>query len=327
MRFTYFLSFSLTPNTDQEGVIPLWEAMQGGHDTVVKLLQFSGANIRAGDVGQYACMAAQQNNLELLKKIARYGGDVTLPAVATTYLPQGELMLPKFNGRTALHVAVCEGNLEIVKYLLDQGADIHKPDVEGWTPQGLAEQQAHEEIAALFKANLGSESKPQSTVPMPEEINNNNRVRFLGRFTSEPTLPHLSKQNSGLSYKEGLVGSGMRLRRKANSFQNSLFGVMSAAQNGLSDPFLAVNQGSFPRAGIDSQDKPARVMMSCPSKEGGVVKKVVELPESFEELKEVAAKTFGFTPSRVETQCGFEVESINLIRDGDQLVLIRDSTN
>ncbi|KAJ8422233.1 hypothetical protein Cgig2_013412 [Carnegiea gigantea] len=308
---------------DQEGSVPLWEAMQGGHDGVVKLLQDYGANIRAGDVGQYACMAAQQNNLDLLKKIVRYGGDVTLPAVATTYLPQGELVLPKFNGRTALHVAVCEGNLEIVKYLLDQGADINKPDIQGWTAQDLAEQQAHEEITTLFESKLGPGYKPQSTVPIPEEINHSNRVRFLGRFTSEPTLPHLSKENSGLLFKEGLVGSGMRLRRKANSFRNSLFGVMSAAQSGLSDPFPAVNRKSFPMAGIDDQDKPARVIMSFPSKEGETVKKVVALPKSFEELKEVAAKKFGFTPSRVETQCGAEIESIELIRDGDHLVLIK----
>lgn len=308
---------------DQEGSIPLWEAMQGGHGGVVKLLQDYGANIRVGDVGQYACMAAQQNNLDLLKKIVRYGGDVTLPAVATTYLPQGELVLPKFNGRTALHVAVSEGNLEIVKYLLDQGADINKPDIEGWTPQKLAEQQAHEEITTLFESKLGPGYKTQSTVPIPEEINHSNRIRFLGRFTSEPTLPHLSKENSGLLFKEGSVGSGMRLRRKANSFRNSLFGVMSAAQSGLSDPFLAVNQKSFPRAGIDDQDKPARVIMSFPSKEGETVKKVVALPKSFEELKEVAAKKFGFTPSRVETPCGAEIESIELIRDGDHLVLIK----
>lgn len=308
---------------DQEGSIPLWEAMQGGHGGVVKLLQDYGANIRVGDVGQYACMAAQQNNLDLLKKIVRYGGDVTLPAVATTYLPQGELVLPKFNGRTALHVAVSEGNLEIVKYLLDQGADINKPDIEGWTPQKLAEQQAHEEITTLFESKLGPGYKTQSAVPIPEEINHNNRVRFLGRFTSEPTLPHLSKENSGLLFKEGFVGSGMRLRRKANSFRNSLFGVMSAAQSGLSDPFPAVNRKSFPRAGIDDQDKPARVIMSFPSKEGVTVKKVVALPKSFEELKEVAAKKFGFTPSRVETPCGAEIESIDLIRDGDHLVLIK----
>ncbi|KAJ8422232.1 hypothetical protein Cgig2_013411 [Carnegiea gigantea] len=322
-----FHVFSL--NTDQEGSIPLWEAMKEGHDAVVKLLQDYGANIRAGDVGQYACIAAEKHDLDLLKKIVRYGGDVTLATVTTTYLPRDELALPKFNGRTALHVAVSEGNIEIVNYLLGQGADIEKPDIEGWTPRDLAEQQAHESIIALFKSKVGPGPKSQSMVAIHEEISKTNRARFLGRFISEPTLPQLTQEAMALSSKDGVLGhSGRRLRRRANSFRNSLFGVLSAAQSTASEEFSAIDRGRFPRRSIEEQDKRARVFISCSNEEGGVAKKVVALPKSFQELKEAAAKKFGFVPSRIETQCGAEIESIEVIRDGDHLVLIRpDSTN
>lgn len=291
--------------------------MRGGHEAIVKMLRDYGANIRAGDVGQYACLAAEQNNLDLLKKIVCCGGDVTLPAVSTTLLPRGELALPKFNGGTAVHVAVGEGNVEIVEYLLDQGADIDKPDIQGWTPRDLAEQQAHEAITALFQSKLGpGPNKPQSMVTIPEV---QNKVRFLGRFTSEPTLPHLGQENLTLSC-DGSVGSSMR-RRKVNNFRNSLFGMMSAAQNEGRDPFPPVDRR---RNDSVEHDTPGRVIMSCLQEGGVAIRKVVALPNSFEELLEVAAKKFGFFPCGVTTECGAEIDSIDIIRDGDHLVLVKD---
>ena len=44
-----------------------------------KLLSENGANLQCGDVGQFACNAVEQNSLNLLKEIMRYGGDITLP--------------------------------------------------------------------------------------------------------------------------------------------------------------------------------------------------------------------------------------------------------
>jgi ankyrin repeat protein len=77
-------------------------------------------------VGQFAYTAAEQNNLDLLKEIVKYGGDVTLPARC---------------GTTAIHTAISEGNTEMVKFILDQGADVDKPDLHGWTPRALADHQ------------------------------------------------------------------------------------------------------------------------------------------------------------------------------------------
>ena len=81
--------------TDLDGNVPLWEAIKGGHDSVMKLLIDNGADISSGDVGSLACISVAQNNLELLKDIVQCGGDVTRSAS---------------NGSTALHAAVCEGN-------------------------------------------------------------------------------------------------------------------------------------------------------------------------------------------------------------------------
>ncbi|CAN6681135.1 unnamed protein product [Malus baccata var. baccata] len=134
------LDYGADPNSrDSDGNVPLWEAILNGHEQIAKLLLDNGANLNSGDVGQFACTAAEQNRLDLLKEIARHGGDVTRP---------------KSNGTTALHVAVSEDNVDIVKYLLDQGAEVDEPDLHGWTPRTLAEQQGHEDITSDFPNDL-----------------------------------------------------------------------------------------------------------------------------------------------------------------------------
>ena len=92
----------------------MWEAMVEGHEKVVKVLLEHGSTIDAGDVGHFACTAAEQGNLKLLKQIVLHGGDVTRP---------------RATGTSALHTAVCEENIEMVKYLLEQGADVNKQDM------------------------------------------------------------------------------------------------------------------------------------------------------------------------------------------------------
>ncbi|KAE8671409.1 putative Nodulation receptor kinase precursor [Hibiscus syriacus] len=198
------LDYSANPKCkDSEGSVPLWEAIVGGHDQLANLLKKNSANIDGADVGQFACSAAEQNNLNLLKEIIRYGGYVALP---------------RSNGCTALHVAVCEGNIEIVKFLLEQGADIDKPNFQGWTPRDLAEQQGHEEIQTIFE----STSKKKKTPPI-KSIPEMQETRFLGRFTSEPIIGTTAAADS----TDGSSRGQSRPRHTASSFRNSLFGIWS----------------------------------------------------------------------------------------------------
>ncbi|KAL0374480.1 UNVERIFIED_CONTAM: Potassium channel AKT1 [Sesamum radiatum] len=69
------LDFGADPNSrDSEGSVPLWESMLCGHKSVIKLLSDNGAKLTSGDIGLFSCMAAEQNNLDLLKEIVRRGG-------------------------------------------------------------------------------------------------------------------------------------------------------------------------------------------------------------------------------------------------------------
>ncbi|XP_012452055.1 potassium channel AKT1 [Gossypium raimondii] len=287
------LDYGADPNSkDSEGSVPLWEAMLAGHDKVAQLLKDNGGNINAGDVGHFACTAAEQNNLYLLKEIVRYGGDVTCP---------------RNNGYTALHVAVCEDNIEIVKFLLEQGADIDQPDVHHWTPRDLAEQQGHEEIKMIFESS--KEKKPQSVMPVPEK----QQTRYLGRFTSEPViLPAETTETDG-------SWSQSRPRRRTSNFHNSLFGVMSSARNVESDLLLSVNQ---PKAVKHSVVNSARVVISCPEK-GETTGKLILLPGSFQELLDIGAKKFGIFGAKIMCY-GAEIDDVEVITDGDHLVFVSD---
>lgn len=282
---------------DSDGNVPLWEAMVGGHEHVIKLLLDNGANLLPGDSGQFACTATEQNNLTLLKEIIRCGGDVTHP---------------KTNGTTALHVAVCEGNMEIVKFLLDQGADIDKPDHDNWTPRALAEQQGHEDIKILFQSSR--EPKTQPLISIPERQNG---ARFLGRFTSEPTIPPLSQEVSSPS-AANRSWSQSRPRRRTSNFHNSLFGIMSAAHTGEKDILFSVNKTS---SALKCEGDPTRVTVSCPEK-GEVAGKLVLLPRTFQELLEIGAKKFGVLPTKVLSKNGAEIDGIEVIRDGDHLTFV-----
>lgn len=196
---------------DSDGSIPLWEAISGRHESVTKLLIDNGAEISSGDVGNYACTAAEHNDLELLKDIVQYGGNVTLPIS---------------NGTTALHTAVCEGSTEIAKFLLDQGADIDRPDINGWTPRTLADHQGHEDIKDLFQSKKEEIKKPSAIPPLRKKPD----MSFLGKYQSEPTmLPYVLES---LPATQEATWSDSRPRRRANNFCNSLFGVMSAANAG-----------------------------------------------------------------------------------------------
>ncbi|PIN04682.1 K+-channel ERG [Handroanthus impetiginosus] len=57
---------------------------------------------------------------------------------------------PAEDGQTALHVAVRQGHIEMVKLLLEKGANVNKPDGRGFTPKALAENHANKGMCDLI---------------------------------------------------------------------------------------------------------------------------------------------------------------------------------
>ncbi|KAH9760806.1 Potassium channel AKT6 [Citrus sinensis] len=269
--------------TDSEGSVPLWEAMLGKHEPVVRILAENGALISSSDVGHFACTAIEQNDLLLLEKIVHYGGDVTQLTS---------------NGTTPLHVAISEGNIEIVKFLIDQGSDIDKPDIHGWTPRALADHQGQEDIQILLQMKPEPKKAPVLTVPKKQQAPNPRK--HLVKYSSEPSIPPYTPEVVSAVPEINLLNR--HSRRRPNTFHNSLFGIVSAANTGE-------HSINFPTV----SSYPPRVTISCPEK-GQVSGKLVLLPNT----------KFGFTPSKILSKEGAEIDDVGLIRDDDHLFIVSD---
>ncbi|GAB2215661.1 hypothetical protein Droror1_Dr00020054 [Drosera rotundifolia] len=285
------LEYGADPNVkDTEGSVALWDAIVGRHKSVIELLMSNGgAILSAGDVGQYACYAVEQNDVELLKDIVRYGGDISSP---------------KCTGATALHTAVSLGNIDMVKFLLGHGADTDKPDAHGWTPRSLADYHGNEGIKMLFQAKEEISKQPVFMVP-------GDGIPQLGRIKTEAAMDGSVRVNQG-SWAE------KNRRRRGNAFKNSLFGVMSAAARG--ETSITPDASSFNSPVLSCQ--PPRVILKFPEKNES--SKLVFLPDSLQELLEIGAKKFDCNPTKILTEDGAEIEDIELIRDGDHLILISE---
>uniref|UniRef100_M1CU63 Potassium channel NKT1 n=1 Tax=Solanum tuberosum TaxID=4113 RepID=M1CU63_SOLTU len=286
------LDFGAHPNRkDSEGNVPLWDAIVGKHEAVVKLLVDNGATISSGDVGQFACFAVEQGSLDLLKEIIKYGGDVTLLNSL---------------GTTAIHTAISEENVEIVKFLLEQGTDIDKADVHGWTPRALAEYQGHGEIKELF--NLMQPTSKETNVCPPEAP----FAPYLMKYQSDPAIPLFIHEETA---RETGSSNG-RLRRRASFFQNSLIGFVAARQRhheGGGGP-------EYSSTKIANSRIPSRITIRCLEK-AHIGRRAVLLPDSINELLDIGAEKFGVSLAKVLTEDGALIEDIEVIRDGDHLVL------
>ncbi|KAK4485849.1 hypothetical protein RD792_008496 [Penstemon davidsonii] len=295
------LDYGADPNRkDTEGNVPLWDAILGKHESIIKVLVDNGAKLSSGDVGQFACFAVEQNNIELLKEITKFGGDVTLLNSL---------------GTTALHTAISEENVEIVEFLVEQGADIDKPDVHGWTPRALADYQGHEEIKALFQTKQKQETPNVPNAHLKNEsIDSEIHVAptYLKRYTSEPSITPMNLRDKTPSTKEVSLSNDQCLRPKASNFQNSLAGIITANRQ-QKEGGMAV----FPSPTLCNR---ARVVLSCPEK-GDLAGKLVLLPRSLQELLALGNQKFDHHATKILTKDGTLIEELDVIRDGDHLIL------
>ncbi|KAK8664576.1 hypothetical protein V6N13_084360 [Hibiscus sabdariffa] len=89
------------------------------------------------------------------------------------------------DGQTALHDAVRNGHIEMVKILLEGGASVNKPDARDRTPKALAEQQGNKSIYDLL---LSYENKRKKDEHM---------IEIIGPETANAPKNSQSKHRSG----------------------------------------------------------------------------------------------------------------------------------
>jgi uncharacterized protein len=153
-------------------------AARGGSDESVKLLLARGANVNVKESihGQTPLMwAVIENHPETVKLLLARGADVNARTIGST--PKGEYTparaggasgngvvrqraLPTANGgMSPLLFAVRDGNREMVKLLLDSGADVNQPSANDTTPLLIALLNGQTGLAAYLLERGGDPNK------------------------------------------------------------------------------------------------------------------------------------------------------------------------
>ncbi|XP_074329531.1 potassium channel AKT1-like isoform X2 [Apium graveolens] len=292
------------------------------------------------------CFAAMRGDDLLLHKLLKRGMD---PNESDS------------SGRTPLHISASKGFTECVILLLDYGADPNCKDFEGNVPLWDALLGGHESVIralvengadissgdvgqfacfAVEQNNLcllkelvralasyeGNEEIKELVLKKKEGRSKHalKSVHYLKKYLSEPPRrpTPIPDDTPSVGYDNGASSISYPLRRRTNYFDHSLFGIMSAARKPNK-----VGKGILP-ATVDLEreqilcNEIARVTIQCPEK-NELGAKVVPLPKSLQLLFDIGLKKFGFYATKVLTKDGALIEDIQVIRDGDHLILAR----
>ncbi|KAJ9690975.1 hypothetical protein PVL29_013236 [Vitis rotundifolia] len=194
--------------------------------------------------------------------------------------------------QTALHVAVCNGHLEMVRILLERGANVNKKDATGWTPKALAEQQGKKCIYDLL---LSYENR---------RLLDEHKIHFIGSDAADCC-----------------TSQGPHTRTGGPNFHNSQFKKVSTNSNSGSSSYPSnkdVMTLTKRRVTIHRQFQNA-------STSQGQLGKLIILPESIEELLQIAGQKFGgYNPTKVVSAENADIDDISVIRDGDHLFLLQN---
>jgi ankyrin repeat protein len=134
-------------------VTPLMCAAEGGHTEVVRLLLDAGADVNAADKGIADIQPG--GNTSLLRAVQHGHRDVVRMLVKA-----GAKDRPRA-GDTALGVAASDGDLKLVRMLLDGGINPNTPDCDRNTPLALAAMKGRSDVAKLLLAR-GADPNAQS---------------------------------------------------------------------------------------------------------------------------------------------------------------------
>ncbi|KAM1762133.1 hypothetical protein ACFX12_004818 [Malus domestica] len=197
------------------------------------------------------------------------------------------------DGQTALHTAVRQGHMEMVKILVEGGANVNKPDARGWTLKDLAQQQGNKSITDLLRIYENRRT-------------DEHRIEFIEPETSEITRN--CKGNS--KRQEGAQFSHSHQRKVP---------IKSYPSNSIPD-------------GERMRSINRRVTIHMHFQNGSALErqlaKLIILPDSMEELLRVAGEKFGgYKPTKVVNEENAEIDDISVVRDGDHLYLLHNDNN
>jgi ankyrin repeat protein len=198
-----------------------WAAMNGDLE-LTQMLIFAGANVRATTrLGTYTplYLASQQGQAKIIQALVKAGGDVKAGTP---------------NGTTPLMVAAASGEVEAVRVLIDNGAEVNAKDgVRGQTPIMYAAASNRPAVISLL-ASKGADLKVTNKVSDLANLS-----REGAGFGGNPQVP-------GAPGGPGGAGGGAPAGRRApmpGVDRNYQLNELIVAQGGLTPLLYAVRQG------------------------------------------------------------------------------------
>lgn len=180
----------------RSGNTPLLAACSKGHcETAVKLIE-GGADVnRADTAGMTPLMVASAyNRADLVKGLLGKKANVNARMADTARIAPGT---------TALMQAAAKGNVEIVRLLMQNGADIAIKDVGGEDAMAAAERNGKSDVVRVLRG--GPESNPAPATPGPAVVTEVNAVSSAGGTligkTEDEVVLLLGKPTSSFSAK------------------------------------------------------------------------------------------------------------------------------
>lgn len=137
-------------DNDKYNFTPLYVAVDAGHLAAMKFLIDRGANVSTRDIYMWS----------LLHRAAFRG----YTKIATELLPKLSAELKTVHNWTPLHEAVYEGNLDIVKILVDYNVNVNATNRSSQTPLDLAVGADHQDIAEYLRTAGGLRKSEISNV-------------------------------------------------------------------------------------------------------------------------------------------------------------------
>jgi len=145
------------------GETPLMMAAKSGHLEIVKLLVSKGVDLKVQDYGRYTPLhwAAFWGHIDVVKFLLDNGMDVNIKNAGgwtllrhSTWICWCRSLDPKCNtGITPLHMAASKNKLEVVKFLVNKGANINAKDTYGETSLEIATNKGHQAIVEFLNQN------------------------------------------------------------------------------------------------------------------------------------------------------------------------------
>jgi ankyrin repeat protein len=168
--------------TDKYGQTPLHYAVQFGKPEIIPLLLRSGADVDART-------SEADGNLTLLHVEVTKSGNANVDTIRILlkYMTPDQINATDSNGLTPLHHAVRFGKIEIIQFLLDNGADVdaRASKRHGKTPLHFAAEQSNVDVVTYLLEHM-----------TPEQINATDKygwtpLHIAARFSKTEIIPLL----------------------------------------------------------------------------------------------------------------------------------------